>query len=125
MTVHTAHKLPPFTLVTGRYPSLPSYLSEDVAPTTWEPNYSDLEAYAEEVIAKSHELRRVAGDRLLKNDSAVRRRLIAKEKKYVYPATIFIFKVGQLVLRRRKRVGKLAARTDGPYRVIKVTGRFN
>ena len=38
--------------------------------------------------------------------------------------TLIHFRLGDLVLRRRKVVGKLAARAQGPYQVIKVGGSF-
>ena len=125
MTIHLAHNLPPFTIVTGRYPALPSHIPETRANPLVEPNYEDLEEYAGRVLSKAHELCNIAMNRLLKNDQAVRRRLLAREKKYAYPTTLFFFEVGQLVLRRRKRVGKLATHSDGPYRVMKVVGKFN
>ena len=38
--------------------------------------------------------------------------------------TLFLFSVGQYVLRRGRSIGKLAPKMDGPYRVLGVTGRL-
>jgi hypothetical protein len=47
-----------------------------------------------------------------------------EERSAEYMETIFHFKVGDLVLRRRKIMGKIKAKADGPYKVVKVGGSF-
>ena len=42
----------------------------------------------------------------------------------VNPTTFFHFHPTQLVLRRTKTIGKLYPKAEGPYRVIKVSGRY-
>lgn len=37
MTVHSAHGMPPFTVVTGRYPSLPSHILPELSQPPGEP----------------------------------------------------------------------------------------
>jgi hypothetical protein len=36
--------------------------------------------------------------------------------------TLFHYRVGDLVLRRRKVLGKIAPRAEGPYKIIKIGG---
>lgn len=38
--------------------------------------------------------------------------------------TLFIYRIGQYVLRRSRSVGKLAPRMDGPFRITGVAGRM-
>ena len=45
-------------------------------------------------------------------------------RRMVHPTTFFHFHPSQLVLRRRKMVGKLYPKADGPYRVKEVRGKF-
>ena len=45
-------------------------------------------------------------------------------RRMVHPTTFFHFHPSQLVLRRRKMVGKLYPKADGPYRVKEVRGKY-
>lgn len=76
----------------------------------------------EGLLDRAQRIREATTARLLKRDrltrAAMRQRAMAGE----YPATMFHFRVGQLVMRRSRHLGKLVPKADGPYRVVTVGG---
>jgi hypothetical protein len=67
-------------------------------------------------------IRDETSSRLKKRDRLVRAALRRRAQRGEYPTTLFHFRVGELVMRRCKRIGKLAPKADGPYRVEGVRG---
>ena len=47
-----------------------------------------------------------------------------QEQKAENMETLFLFNVGDKVLRRRKTVSKIAPRAQGPFEVVKVGGTY-
>lgn len=60
--------------------------------------------------------------RLAKRDASVQRRFLKTERAYHHLATVFEFQVGQLVLQRAKRLGKIRQRATGPYTITAIAG---
>lgn len=61
---------------------------------------------------------------MAKLEAKLRRKLTKAELQEIDMDTLFHYKVGDLVLRRRKALGKLESRAEGPYRVVAVGGSF-
>jgi hypothetical protein len=69
-------------------------------------------------------IRKLANLRMSKLELALHRRLRREEKSTENMETLFHFRVGDEVMRRRKVLGKIAPKAEGPYKVIKVGGSF-
>ena len=92
MTSSASHGFPPFTIITGQYPSLPSQLLDKELHVDWpEPSEAEQVAFTEAVVATTRKLWREAKLRLAKRDADARRRIIRTEKAYHHIATMFDF----------------------------------
>ena len=67
-TPAAAHGFPPFTVVTGAVPVLPTQLPELPATFPADPTPADEEQYIEAVLAHTLRIREEAGERLAKRD---------------------------------------------------------
>ena len=121
LTPAASHGFPPFTVVTGTTPVLPTQLP-GLADAPDDPTPDSEEQFVEELFGLASRIREDTKERLEKRDrltrAALRRRSMAGE----YPTTMFHFRVGQLVLRRARHLGKLSPKAEGPYRVVAVKG---
>ena len=70
------------------------------------------------------EVHRIAKLRLARRELRLRQRLRKLEGQAEEPLTLFHFGVGEQVLRRRKVIGKLAARAEGPFIITRVSGTY-
>jgi hypothetical protein len=67
-------------------------------------------------------IREETAERLSRRDRLTRAAIRRRAERGEHPTTVFHFTPGQLVLRRVKRLGKIAPKADGPYRVVAVKG---
>ena len=70
------------------------------------------------------EVRTIMKLRLTRLELRLQRKLRREERTVVHFDTLIHYQPGDLVLRCRKVTGKLAARAQGPYQVVKVSGSF-
>ena len=88
MTTAASHKMPPFTLIVGRHPMLPSHINLDDLTFPSEPTEEEELGYAALVIRETERLRTEAQKRLKFNDVQVRNALIRSER-FAPPETLF------------------------------------
>lgn len=102
-TAQRAHGLPPFTIVTGRIPILPSSLPGDLPPDLPEDaTEAEEEAYATTLFEMVEALRTATGQRLSSNDRLIQAALKRKDQRGVHMDTVFHFQTGDLVLRKTR-----------------------
>ena len=116
--------LPPFTIVTGRYPQLPSLPARPLPDLPAQPTPRQEETYFAAMAARVEDLAALGGERIAKLEQRIRSQTRAREKHLVQPTMLFHFEPGQLVSRRTRVFSKLDPRSAGPYRVKDVTGLY-
>ena len=122
-----SHGYPPFTIITGLIPVLPSDLTEvppPPAPPEGKVTAQQERDYAEGVARTVREVRRIAKLRLARSELRLRQRLRRMEGQAEEPLTLFHFGVGDKVLQRQKTISKLAAKAEGPFLVVRVGGNY-
>ena len=126
LTPTRAHGLPPFTIITGSVPTLPSDLPMDPPPDLAEDATDEQElAYVEALFECMEALRTAAAERMSAGDRRVQQALRRRTGAAEAPTTLFHYRPGDLVWRKVKqweKGGKLAPKTSGIYRVLKVRG---
>ena len=125
-TAHRAHGLPPYTVITGQQPPLPPLINNPQCEATTFPELTaeQEQLYADWVHQRAITLYQLVLTRRTKAYTRLLARFKRLEKSHQPLSTISIFKEGDLVLRRSRVMGKLQAKADGPYRVLKVAGQF-
>jgi hypothetical protein len=118
-----SHGYPPYTIVTGLLPILPSDVSSyPMAMPEGEVSAAVEEAYINSVVKVAIEVRKVVKARHANLEIKLQRKLLRQEANIEHLETLFHFKPGDKVLRRRKVVGKIAPKSEGVYTVVKVAG---
>ena len=104
-----SHGYPPFTVVTGLIPMLFSNLTraQIITPPVGEASEAEEAAYVDKLRQVIHRVRLVVKTRLAKLEAKLRRKLTKAELQEIDVETLFHYKVGDLVLRCRKALGKL------------------
>lgn len=69
-------------------------------------------------------VRKLCKMRLTRLELALHRCLRSAERSAENLETLFHFSPGDQVLRRRKALGKLEAKAEGPFEVVRVGGQF-
>ena len=119
-----SHGYPPFTLVTGQLPILAADVNVEVELPGEDATPYEEQEYVQKMVKTLQSIRDIARLRLTDLEIKLRERMLKNEASTENMHTMFHFKVGDLVLRRAKNIGKTKARAQGPYRVMKITGRY-
>jgi hypothetical protein len=99
MTPASAHGLPPFTVITGGIPVLPSQLPEDADELPGEDATPQEEAdYMAAMARRIEEIRERTGASLSRRERLIQAALKRRDARGTTPETMFLFSAGDLVL---------------------------
>ena len=90
-TPAAAHGFPPFTVITGTTPILPTSLPDPQLKLPGDADPQREELYVQHVLAHAKAIREETGERLLRRDARTRAALRRRAMRGEYPATLFHF----------------------------------
>ena len=86
-TISRAHNLPPYTLVTGRGPILPSHLPDQLPIDPVEPSKEEEESYLAWLLHRVQQLEQLAGHRMDQRERRLKQLMAGR--KTISPVTLF------------------------------------